>query len=49
MHMLRKASLVGGGWGVEGVGDCIAIFLLVRCKTKQNEMKDSKYWKRHDK
>ena len=27
----------------------IAVFLLVRCKTKQNEMKDSKYWKRHDK
>lgn len=33
-----------GGWRERE----IAIFLLVRCKTKQNETKDSKYWKRHD-
>lgn len=38
-------------WGMGGAWREweIAIFLLVRCKTKQNEMKDSKYWKRHDK
>lgn len=42
----KHLLLVGdGGWREWE----IAIFLLVRCKTKQNEMKDSKYWKRHDK